>query len=67
MLVMTAFQNAKYEHTMIILCLDLMNLLNNYYTVRHAQIISYGRRRVSLVQDYCILISVSLGLDLSVH
>ena len=37
------------------------------YTVRHVQIISYGRRRVSLEQDYCILICVSLGLDLSVH
>ena len=43
-----------------------MNVLNNY-TVRHAQIISYGRRRVSLVQDYCILISVSPGLDFSAH
>ena len=32
-----------------------------------AQIISYGKHRVSLVQDYCIIIYVNLGLDLSVQ
>ena len=50
---MIVFQHLKSTHIMIILCQVLTNLLSNY-TVRHALIIFYGKRRVSLGQDYCI-------------
>ena len=63
---MSKLPSVVYQiRTMIILYQVSTNLLNNY-TVGHAGIIYYTRNRVSLVEDYCILICANEGLDLSV-